>query len=127
MERRQRKEVNDSALWDCRLKGRGQPKLDEAKLPRVVGISAQGNSDAFGFRNSQQGKTQVLPVRVTIDFDSLAQFCRRAEDTGPIGFQSQPVVINAASRMSENLDMRISQGAQITFGLILGCAERRMK
>ena len=52
--------------------------------------------------------TQVLTIRITINFYGFVQGGCESKDLGPVGRQSQAIIVNAAARMTENLNRWIS-------------------
>ena len=107
-------EIQDAFLRDAGAQGRGCREFDKSKLRRTVRIGAEGNPAARLFRNHEQVRTEILPVRIGVDFDGLVQFRCLGKDPRPVRGQTPAVVIDAPARMAKNLKGRIAQGREIT-------------
>ena len=112
-------EIQDAFLRDAGAQGRGCREFDKSKLRRTVRIGAEGNPAARLFRNHEQVRTKILPVRIGVDFDGFVQFRCLGKDPKPVRSQTRAVVIDAPARMTKNLKGRIAQGREITACLIL--------
>jgi hypothetical protein len=53
-------------------------------------------------RDVEQVDTQVLSIRVTINFQRLTESSGLGENTWPVYFQARSIIIDAVTRMAEN-------------------------
>src|SRR5437763_875975 len=90
-------------------------------------VRAQRDSASRFPRELQQVDAQVLAIRIAVNFDSLIQFRRNIEYALPVGLQSKPVVINATSGMTKDLNVPVPQCSKIAFRLIFLLAQRGME
>src|SRR5438045_9729966 len=93
----------------------------------MMRICAHGNSCSATFADFKQTYVQILPVGVSIDFHCFIETGRLAEDRFPIRAQTGAVIVNSTARVSENLNVRIANGSEITFGLVVLAPQRGME
>ena len=96
-----RHEIQDAFARYTGVQGRGRCELDKSKLRRAVRIGAEGNPAARLFRQREQVRTEILAVRISVDFDGLIQFRRLGKDAGPVRGQSGAIVVDAPARMNQ--------------------------
>src|SRR5438270_8174772 len=92
-----------------------------------MGISANGNPAACLGSDFYQVAAQVLTIRIRINLNCFIQLCCQIEHATPVGAQPKTKVIDAPSRMAQNLESRVSQGSKIAIGLVFFLAQSGMK
>jgi hypothetical protein len=68
-----------------------------------------------------------LAIRVTINFQGLTEPGGLGENTWPVCFQAKSIIVDAATWMAENLNVRIAQGSKVSIGLVVNHPQGRMK
>ena len=92
-----------------------------------VGIAVEGE-DAASFKSVRGHRmVEVLPGRISIDFDRDASLGRRFEHRAPIGDDTCAGSGDATARMGENPNCRMGDGGEHPVGLILVPSEPRMR
>lgn len=78
-------------------------------------VCAQRNAAPCFSCQSQQINIQVLAIGIAIDLHCLMQRGCFVENLRPFGRQAHPVVVNATTWVSENLDRRIAQCGDVAW------------
>jgi hypothetical protein len=93
----------------------------------MVSVSSEGNSDAFLSCQLQKRNTQILPIRIAVYlYRFIEPRCFR-KYPAPIAVKAFPPVIDSRLGMSENLNAGISQGRDVTRGLMFLSPKGGMK
>ena len=74
-----------------------------------MGIRAERDPNTLFVCNLQEGQIQVLPIRVTIDLKRFVEFRGGRENARPVRAETQPLIIDAATRMPVNVPIRHSR------------------
>ena len=90
-----------------------------------IGIDCYSHSSAA--RQFQQIHVKVLTIGVGVDFHRFVLGGGHRENPRPIRFQANAVIINPATRVTENINRGISQRCQIALRLILLFSQGGMK
>ena len=68
-----------------------------------------------------------LPVGVSVDLHRFIEPGRLAKDRFPIRVQAGTIIVNPTAGVSENLDVGITNGGEITVSLVFLAAQCGMK
>lgn len=93
----------------------------------MMRICSQGDAHSLAPGDFKQANLEILPVGVAIDFDGFVQARSFGKHAGPFSLQAGPIVVNAALRMTEDLDGWVAQRRKETRGLNLLFSQCRMK
>ncbi len=77
-------EVQDAIAFYASQQSRGESEYDEPELRWTVSIGAQRNSTPRLRRHFHQVATQILAIRVSINFHCLVQFGCKRENLRPV-------------------------------------------
>ena len=89
-----------------------------------MGICAQRNTRSVLSRNFEEVDIQILSIGIAVNFQCLIELGSFRKDARPVCFQTKPVIIDAAARVAEDLNVRIAQRCKISLGLIFKCPQR---
>lgn len=92
-----------------------------------MGVCAEGNSHAFLAGDFQKTDPQVLSIRVAIDLDSFIKSRGFGDNRAPVGSESLATVSDPWLRVTEDLDLRVTQTRDVTGALVLLPPQRRVK
>ena len=93
----------------------------------MVRVCAHGNSGSATFCNFSQTQVQILPIGVSVDLHRFIEPGRLAKDRFPIRAQAGTIIVNPTAGVSENLDVGITNGGEITVSLVFLAAQCGMK